>query len=70
MRKNILLIFVLFFTLCCSCFKDDTNTDYKELKKPVLLINDEDEHAFKENRTDSLYVISPLLDSPEKAFYY
>lgn len=50
MRKNILLIFVLFFTLCCSCFKDDTNIDYKELKKPVLLINDEDEHAFKENQ--------------------
>ena len=47
MRKNILLIFVLFFTLCCSCVKDDTNTDYKELRKPVLLINDEYEDAFK-----------------------
>lgn len=50
MRRNTLLSIVLFFILCCSCFKDDTNTDYKELVKPVLVANNEDEHAFKENQ--------------------
>ena len=49
MKNNILLGFVLFIGLCCSCFKDDTNTDYKDLVKPVLVENSEDENAFKEN---------------------
>lgn len=69
MNKYFYLCLLFFSVLCISCFKDDTNTNYHELIKPILVNEEKLPELFVDNHVYSVKYGEDLVITPEISYF-
>lgn len=68
MKNGFYFMLTCVVLLCGSCLKDDTNEDYRQLVKPVLLNEEKLPELFVENHVYSVKYGEELVITPEVSY--